>query len=463
MLTIEIIAPYLPGLVLRRCAGQPAGIGPAMSRIDAAVLFTDLSGFTRLAESLTRRDRGGAEELGRLLNACFEPLIEEIVGHGGDLAKMAGDALVAVWVVEAGETLAQATLRASQCALAVQARLSALEPAEGVSLSMRAGIAAGELRVMHVGGVLDRWEMLVAGEPLAQMSVAERSARPGDVVLSPTAWACAGDACRGVTLPDGCVRLASVLSPPTRGPIAAAAVTEESLPALSGYVPGAIRARLQAGQAGWLSEMRQVTVLFVQLPGLGEAGADALGRAQTLMRTLQEAVYGQEGSVNKLSVDDKGITLVAALGLPPLAHGDDPARGVLAGLAIRDAMGRLGEPCAIGITTGRAYCGEVGGRRRREYTMIGDVVNLAARLMQASSGEGNFLCDEATWRAARSLLGFEALPPIAVKGKADLIPVFRPVALVGRPRRARTCLAATGSGRCWVGPWTTCATVAAAW
>ena len=52
------------------------------------------------------------------------------------------------------------------------------------------------------------------------------------------------------------------------------------------------------------------------------------------MRTLQEAIYHFEGSVNKLSVDDKGVTLVAAMGLPPLAHQDDPVRGARAALEV---------------------------------------------------------------------------------------------------------------------------------
>src|SRR5262249_48895505 len=145
---------------------------------------------------------------------------------------------------------------------------------------------------------------------------------------------------------------------------------------------------------------------------------------QNVMQGLQTAIYRYEGSVNKLSVDDKGATLVAGFGLPPLSHEDDPARGVQAALAIESKLQELGVACAIGVITGRAFCGIVGGERRREYTIMGDVVNLAARLMQAA--KGTVLCDAATYQASQARLAFDELPAIHVKGKSDAIAIYRP-------------------------------------
>jgi adenylate cyclase 10 len=114
--------------------------------------------------------------------------------------------------------------------------------------------------------------------------------------------------------------------------------------------------------------------------------------------------------VNKFLVDDKGSTLVAVFGLPPLAHEDDATRAVLAALAVcvqvRDTLTAFGDQAvsrtltapqqvhafgdqsrgqhaSVGLTTGHAFCGVVGSQgNRREYTVLGDVVNLSARLMQ---------------------------------------------------------------------------------
>lgn len=81
-----------------------------------------------------------------------------------------------------------------------------------------------------------------------------------------------------------------------------------------------------------------MTVLFVNL-GLKEktllAAAvydEAMKEMHKVMVAVQESVYEYEGSINKFLMDDKGSTLVAVYGLPPVGHADDPTRGVLAAL-----------------------------------------------------------------------------------------------------------------------------------
>ncbi|MFQ5615277.1 MAG: AAA family ATPase, partial [Anaerolineales bacterium] len=289
------------------------------------------------------------------------------------------------------------------------------------------GIGAGEVSGVYLGGVFGRWEFLVVGEPLTQMSRAEKQARPGQAILSPEAWAVVQDHSTGTSLPTGYVRLDGVDTPLPPNPRAPLTLSPDIAGALRGYIPAAIRDRLAAGQAGWLAELRRVTVLFINLPDLMHDMP--LAQAQTVMWTLQETLYHYEGSINKLNVDDKGVTLVAAMGLPPLSHEDDPARAVRAVLAIRAALENLGLRSAIGVTTGRAFCGSVGSDTRREYTMIGDVVNLSARLMQAAgapaTGAG-ILCDAATYQTARRRVSFKTLPPVRVKGKAEALLVYRP-------------------------------------
>jgi class 3 adenylate cyclase/tetratricopeptide (TPR) repeat protein len=276
---------------------------------------------------------------------------------------------------------------------------------------------------MHVGGVFGRWELLIAGQPFLQAGRAGHHAKPGDVVVSREALALIGETGSGETTPDGTAFLTSLAKeiPPVAlaVPPLASSAAQQLLP----YIPAAIRARLGAGSTGWVAELRRITVLFVNLPGVTHA--TPIEEAQRMMRDLQTTIYQYEGSVNKLSVDDKGVTFIGVMGLPPLAHEDDPTRGLQAALALRACLKKLGLKTAIGVTTGRAYCGSVGSPRRCEYTIMGDVVNMAARLMQAAPD--SILCDAPTQDAAPEGFAFEKLEPIRVKGKAEPIQVYRPL------------------------------------
>jgi class 3 adenylate cyclase/tetratricopeptide (TPR) repeat protein len=445
---LETLASYVPNLIVRRLVANPAPLtAPHGERFPAAVLFADISGFTPLAERMAQRGPSGAEELTIILNAYFGQLIELVTTLGGDVIKFAGDAALALWPAggenperpgddappgNSTQALATATLRAAQASMALQMILHNYEPTEGVHLSMRLGIGAGEILAASVGGQRGRWEFLVAGEPLVQMGIANKQAKPGDVVLSPEAWELVRDNCAGITIPnkDGqvgknSVRLEDVVNPlPLRSP-APIKLAPEMENALKGYIPGAILSRLDAGQTGWLAELRHVTVVFLNLTGIDFEAPDALQQMQSVMHALQTILYHYEGSVNQFIVDDKGTTLLAAFGLPPLTHEDDPLRGVQAAIEMQAELGRLGLRSAIGITSGRVFCGRRGSERRREYAMIGDNVNLSARLMVAAPD--SILCDEATYHMARSRLGFETLPHMTVKGKKDPIAVYRPL------------------------------------
>jgi class 3 adenylate cyclase/tetratricopeptide (TPR) repeat protein len=415
------LASFLPGRLARRLAAEPETAGrPHADRLDAALLLADISGFTATAERLTGRGLGGAEELRGLLDGAFAPLLELIAGTGGDVLKFAGDALLACWPASRGPdrraALAAATAAAAGCAEAMQAALGRYAAAKRLRLALRIGIGAGEVVVLDVGGERERRELLVAGAAVPQTTTAAERARPGAVVLSPPARGLLDHGLAGQPAPS-----------PAPAPAAATAGPAPPVELITPYLPRAMLASMVVGHVEWLAELRQITVVFANLPDLDHRAG--LEEAQAAMVALQGALYRYEGSINKLSVDEKGTTLVAALGLPPLAHEDDPARGVQAALAMREVMAGLGRHAAIGVTTGRVFCGTVGSPWRREYTMLGAVVNLAARLMQ-QAGDG-VLCDTATAEAARSSLAFEPLGPVRVKGRATPVPVFRP----GRPAR----------------------------
>ena len=436
------LASYVPDVIVRRLAGDPAILtNPLAERFTGAVLVADVSGFTRMSELLAKRGAIGAETLNRLLNDYFGRAIAVITAHGGDVVRFAGDALLAAWYPESDGGIAELTSRAARCALEVQNELRDYQSGEGLPLSLKLGVGTGEFVFLHVGGIRDRWEFLVFGPAFVQAFMALDKAAPGQVVLSLRAWAHVSSEFAGRQLAMGSVLVESALaSVQSRSP-PRLSLSDEMASPLRSYIPGTVSSCLSAGQDDWLGELRVATVLFVNLPDLNYA--TPLDRAQQIVQYLQRELYRFEGHINKLNVDDKGTSLLAAMGLPPLVHEDDAKRAVQAALAMQHKLADLGLRTSMGIATGRVFCGLIGSQRRREYTLLGDAVNVSARLMQAALGD--VLCDEATFHMAHSRIDFERLADIAIMGRTESVAVYRPLeskrplpaaggAVVGRPR-----------------------------
>ncbi len=420
----EDIARYVPAFLARRMVERPDPLADATGEAaHGAVLFADISGFTALSERLAARGAEGVEELTQVLNAYFGRLIEVIAEHGGDVVKFAGDALLAIWPADSESGVERAARTAARCGRAVQTALQTFTTGTGHRLFLRVGVGAGPFHLACVGGVYRRWEFVVVGPPVLEATLAAGVGETGQVVLGAVAAGHALPIGRGTELAPGYVRLDDLADGAPPAPPPAVAVTDAAVPNLLGFVPAAIHTRLAARQSGWLAEMRRLTVLFVNLPEMNHR--TPLAKSQAVMTALQTELYRFEGSVNKLSTDEKGVTFVAAFGLPPLSHEDDAIRGTLAALALHAKLTELGWKCSVGVTSGRVFCGTIGSESRCEFTIIGDVVNLSARLMVAA--KGGILCDEATHRAGRDRFAWEALPPVQLKGKAHPTPNFRPL------------------------------------
>lgn len=422
-LRAEALSCFVPILVLRQLAESgTADLAPRRDSFPAAVLFADISGFTKLSERLGKRGPKGVEELTQTLNDYFGDLIDAVISSGGDIVKFAGDALLAVWPKDE-HSPAETVQAAARCAILAQQILKDRQTKDGESLSLRIGIGTGVVTTASVGGERNRWEFLVSGPPVLKATKAADAANRGDVVMSASAAKTIASLIKGVPLAEGQVRLDAIDGTSPSMPQVLPAILPAFEKQILHYVPAAIHRRLDVGHGNWLGELRRLTVLFVNLPNLSHATPLAL--SQQVMHTLQTSLYRYEGSVNKISVDDKGLTLVAAFGLPPLAHEDDELRGVLAAIDIQTGLKGLGQKSSIGITSGRVFCGIIGNKSRCEYTMIGDVVNLSARLMQKA--QGGVLCDQATSLGANRRMAFEPLPAVSLKGKAEPVPIYRPL------------------------------------
>jgi class 3 adenylate cyclase/tetratricopeptide (TPR) repeat protein len=177
-------------------------------------------------------------------------------------------------------------------------------------------------------------------------------------------------------------------------------------------------------------ERRLVTVMFADISGFtamaesmdSEAVRDMMNACfEWLVPVVQK--YG--GTVDKFIGDE-----IMALFGAPVAHGNDAERALQAALEMTEALVQFNHDRGsnlglhFGINTGRIIAGGIGPQTRQEYSVMGDAVNLAARLEDASE-RGEIFVGPDTYQLTASMFDFELLNPILVKGKTEPVNIYR--------------------------------------
>ncbi len=188
---------------------------------------------------------------------------------------------------------------------------------------------------------------------------------------------------------------------------------------------------LRAGDVVLSGEKREVTVLFADLRNFTSI-AEALPAEQVMnalndvLGRFADAVLTCGGTLDKFLGDG----LMAVFGAP-VAHEDDPRRALTAATQMVEAArvrnataGALVLEVGIGINTGPVIAGSLGNERRMEYTCIGDTVNVASRLCSIA-GPGEILLGGGTHALLDKTARLEPLPPVQLKGKSQVVPVYR--------------------------------------
>jgi adenylate cyclase len=215
----------------------------------------------------------------------------------------------------------------------------------------------------------------------------------------------------------------------------AAREAEERVADLFGqHVSPQVVERLLATGAGTLSEMRHVAVMFVDIRSFTAAArqrspAEVLARLDAAFAVLVEVVDRNQGVVNKF-LGDGFLALFGAPLEDPLAT----QHAVTAGREMLDAIARNNKDhpdwpirIGIGIHVGETVTGTVGSPRRKEYTVIGDTVNLAARIeaLTKEYGAQFLLSDAARREAADAAPDATPLGNVAIRGYEAKVPLWR--------------------------------------
>lgn len=422
----ELLAAYIP-MDRRQVMVQGKDLP---NRTRGAALFADVSGFTPLTEALVAQlgPRRGADELTKQLNLVYDALIAEVHRFRGSVITFSGDAITCWFDADEG-------LSAMTCALAMQAAMAqfaeVLTPSGStISLAMKVAVATGPVRRFLVGDPAIQIMDVLAGATLDRMAAGEHHAQRGEIILDEdtaqrlrarvriTEWR--EDDATGMRF--GVVGdLARPIADHPWPPLAPGVFSETQL---QPWLLPPVYEKLSTGQAQFLAELRPGVALFLSFGGLDydhdEAAGETLDR---YLRWVQGVLARYEGYMFQLTLGDKGCYLYGAFGAP-LAHDDDPARAVAAALELRSPPPEMAviSTVRIGVSQGRMRAGAYGASTRRTYGVIGDEVNIAARLM-GKAQPGQIIASQRIVEAVASSYDLEYLGPVQVKGKQEPLPV----------------------------------------
>ncbi|MEM7273943.1 MAG: adenylate/guanylate cyclase domain-containing protein, partial [Actinomycetota bacterium] len=412
----------VPGLAAEMAAART---GHHHRSVAGSMLSADISGFTALSERLASKGRAGAEELTDLINTCFTALIGAAERHGGEVLKFGGDAVLVLFRSD------DHPVRAAAAALDMHQALQRLGPARRAGLTMTVGVHGGEFDV-YLAGSTHR-ELVVTGRHATEVIRLEGTAEHGETLVS-SSLAARLPAGVAEELPTGDHRLSS---PPTdhAGPassVLGGRLAPVQLPVAppvdhGQLVPGAVATELAAiDQLG--GEHRVVAVGFVLVQGVqdlveGPDGAGVTGVAEAFGSLVDEIHrIGADYGVTPLHTDiaEDGIKVVLCAGAP-LNVGSIADGLILAATEIA----AIDSPFVLrqGLQIGRCFAGFLGAPHRRAYTLMGDPVNTAARML-GPANDRQVVAVEDLVSVTRSVYRSEALPPLTVKGKSEPITAF---------------------------------------
>jgi len=403
----EHLVPYLPEIVLRW--GPRPGTRGEWREVEGTLMSADLSGFTKLSEQLASIGKEGAEELTTLINSVFERMITAVLAERGDVIKFGGDALL---ILYSGEDHVARSCRSAERMRRIVSEPLRTRSGGKVQLRISQGMHAGRFLLAVVPTGLHE-ELIITGPDATRTVDLEGEAEPGQILLSHEAAAQLPPSMIGKVAGSGLQLRRS------RAELAIDLTTDRfrfDTSTAWRYLPPTQVAQIDAGAP---AEHRLVSVAFLKFSGVDELIRDVgpeevVARLAHLARTVGQncSTYGVHWMASDIYPNGGKFILTAGV---PVSYGDDEDRMLQALRAVMDEP--QGVPIGIGVNAGRVFVGDLGGTKRRTFTIMGDAVNLAARLMQAA-GTGRLVASQALLDQVRTGFELEPLEPFYVKGKS---------------------------------------------
>ncbi|NND03135.1 MAG: tetratricopeptide repeat protein [Acidimicrobiia bacterium] len=416
---------YLPRTLL---AWQSAVEPEPVLETEGTFLLVDISGFTALSEMLAEKGKVGSEEVTDILNAAFTELLDIVMLDGGDLLRFGGDALFNLFTGEGHAA------RACRSALDMRDALEEFQQTRSPApLKMSVGVASGPITAVLAGE--SSYEPLFIGPTASEVVALQTAAEPGEILVAQSTVDLLDDDVVGDSKAGGFLLVDEPDIDDFDDEEDEVDVGEVDL---SQFVPTRLRQHLSISFNE--GEHRPATIAFLKFTGtdaaFAEEGPAAVGEKLSTLVAMTQRIADKYGvAFLAADVDDDGGKLILSSGVPERSSGRGGERIVNALVEI--AASNPPFPVHAGVARGHVFAGDLGARFRRVYTVMGDTVNLAARLAAKAAAGEVYVTARALDKSADKFETVE-LEPIALKGKTKPVAPLRIGARIGTEDEARS-------------------------
>lgn len=387
--------------------------------ISGTVMFADVSGFTPMSEALSVLGAEGAELLTDILNRYFSAMIGIIHVHDGQIMKFGGDAILCFF--PGAETLHRTLYAAQEMQQSMAHFQNIRTSVRSFALKMKIGISVGDVLLAGVGDPSVRCDYVFAGQAVDETSEAEHHATADQIVVK-----CHSEKLEGYKIVYKTIEKDYFLIENVP-PLSEKKHTKEKRNSPNqSYLIKEIVSLLEGGYDRYIGSLQNIVPVFLQFTGYTYSRETfSLQSFHNFFSRIMALTHQYHGRLNRINMGDKGSTFFILFGAPAFLE----KKELLACAWALDIRRMVEDEfphvtLKIGKHSGRVFAGLVGNTIRSDYTVMGDTVNFAARLMQGT-GKNEINTSKAIKELCDSQFNFSSLGKKSFKGKKERLPVFR--------------------------------------
>jgi predicted ATPase/class 3 adenylate cyclase len=383
--------------------------GTRHGSFQARVMFIDLTDFTPLTEQMMQKDKDGAEQLSVLLNGIFGPLVGLVYKYGGFVPYFAGDAFTGIFPIQKDSIEVPDFI---QVANEMRDLVRGLPPVEQFRVGVKLGLSEGNVEWGIVGG--NSLNFYFKGEAIDGSSNAQKKASEQEIITDSSILRSIPKEIKLIPVErtnsyyklDRIPRTGISLQPRTVGEQPSDEIARQ-------FLHNSILNHELAG------EFRYVVSAFLSFEGIS-----SYEEMNDFVSLVLDNFEGYGGYFKEVDFGDKGGVLVGFFGAP-ITFENLEERALECVCTIVESVKTFpafkNTQIKAGLTAGKAFTGVVGGQARSQYAVVGNRVNLAARLMVRADW-GEILVDDVL--SKNSVFNFKNKGLQQYKGLKDPIPTY---------------------------------------